>query len=97
MSELESYEAPTVDRGYHVYVAAWEAAVGQTLPCKREGGNIHNSYVVAVVENNDTPTDNHTLHSMKIFAVKTFANCPETTKFTKVFTREKFPLYGIHY
>ena len=28
-------------------------------------------------------------YSLKIFAVKTFANCPETAKFTKVFTREK--------
>ena len=32
---------------------------------------------------------------MKIFAVKTFANCPETVKFTKVFVCERFLLYGI--
>ena len=31
---------------------------------------------------------------MKIFAVKTFANCLETAKFVKVFTLEIFPLYG---
>ena len=41
MSKLESYKVVTVDRGYHVYVAVWEAAFGQILPCKREGGNIH--------------------------------------------------------
>ena len=35
------------------------------------------------------------LYSIKIFAVKTFANCPETVKFAKVFTRETFLLYGI--
>ena len=35
------------------------------------------------------------LYSMKIFAVKIFANCPETAKFAKVFIREKFPLYCI--
>ena len=58
MSKLESYKVATVDRGYHVYVAVWEAAVGQILPCKREGGNIHDPYAVAVVENNDTPIDN---------------------------------------
>ena len=34
------------------------------------------------------------LYSMKIFTVKTFANCPETAKFVKVFTCEGFPLYG---
>ena len=41
-----------------VYVAVWEAAVGQMLPCKLEGGNIHDPYAVAVVENNGTPIDN---------------------------------------
>ena len=34
ISELESYEVVTVDRGYHVYVSAYEAAVWQTLPCR---------------------------------------------------------------
>ena len=50
MSELESYEVETVARGYHVYVAVWEAAVGQIVPWQREGGNIHGPYAVAVVE-----------------------------------------------
>ena len=58
MSKLESYEVATVDRSYHVYVAVWEAAVEQVLPCKRVRGNIHNPCAVAVVENNDTPIDN---------------------------------------
>ena len=31
-----------------------------------------------------------------IFAVKIFANCPETAKFAKVFTSERFLLHGIH-
>ena len=60
MSEPESYEVATVDRGYHVYVKVWEATVGQILPCEREGGNVH-EYTVAVVENNDTPIDNDAL------------------------------------
>ena len=34
-------------------------------------------------------------YSMKIFAVTTFANCPKTAKFAKVFTRKRFSLYGI--
>ena len=33
-------------------------------------------------------------YSMKIFEVKTFVNCPKTAKFAKVFTSERFPLYG---
>ena len=49
----------TVDCGYPVYVAVWKAAGGQILPCQREGGNSHDPYVVAVVENNDTPIDNN--------------------------------------
>ena len=32
---------------------------------------------------------------LKIFTVKTFADFPETAKFAKVFTHEKFMLYGI--
>ena len=55
------YEVTIVDRGYHVYIAVWEAAVGQILPCEWEGGNIYNPYAVTVVENNDTPIDNDIL------------------------------------
>ena len=36
-------------------------------------------------------------YSMKIFEVRTFANCPKTVKFAKVFIRERFPLYGSEY
>ena len=32
---------------------------------------------------------------MKVFAVKTFMNYPETAKVAKVFIHERFPLYGI--
>ena len=81
MSELESYEVATVDRGYYAYVAVWETAVGQILHCQREGGNIHGPYAVAVVENNDTPIDNDAPLSMKIVGVQSFANRPETAKF----------------
>ena len=34
-------------------------------------------------------------YSVKTFAVKALANCPQTWKFAKVFTRERFPLYCI--
>ena len=55
MSELK---VVTIDRDYHVDVAAREAAVRQILPCQRDGGNIIDPYVVAVMEDNDTPFDN---------------------------------------
>ena len=41
-----------------MYFAGWGAAVGQILPCKQTGGNIHDPYNVVVVDNNDTPIDN---------------------------------------
>ena len=31
-------------------MAVWEAAVGQILPCQRKGGNIQDSYAIAVVK-----------------------------------------------
>ena len=82
LSELESYEVETVDRGYHVYVAVWEAAVGQIPPCQREGGNIHDLYAVAAVENNDTPIDNDTPHSMKISRLKLLRSALKPRKFS---------------
>ena len=32
------YEVAIVDRGYHVYVAVWKAAVGQIATALRVGG-----------------------------------------------------------
>ena len=83
----------TVVRGYRVYGADWEAPVGQILPCQREGGNIHDPYAVAVVE--EGVVVGHAPALNENFRVKTFANCPKTAKFAKVFTRERFPLYGM--
>ena len=58
MSKLENYKVATADQGYNVYVAVWEATVGQIMPCKRKGSNIHDPYAFAVVEINDTPVNN---------------------------------------
>lgn len=38
-------------RGYHVYQAVWDAAVGEVLVCKREPTNAVDRYAVAVVKN----------------------------------------------
>ena len=57
-TRLSELEAATVDRGYYAYEVAWKPAVGQIMPCEREGGNSDDPYTVAVVENNDSPIDN---------------------------------------
>ena len=64
MSELESHKVETIVWGYHVCVAVWEIAVGQILPWV--AGNIHDWYIVAAVENNDTPINNDAPYLMKI-------------------------------
>ena len=46
---MSTYSVETIVRGYHVYRAVWEAAVGQVLPCQRERGNAHDPYAVAVL------------------------------------------------
>lgn len=38
----------SVVRGYHVYKDVWTAAIGEELVCKRERGNSHDIYAVAV-------------------------------------------------
>ena len=41
---MSTYTVETIVRGYHVYRAVWEAAIGQVLPCKQERGNVHDPY-----------------------------------------------------
>ena len=45
--EVESYEVESMIRGYQ---EVWEAAIGETLPCQQERGNIHDPYAVTVFE-----------------------------------------------
>ena len=37
-------------RGYHVYKDLWAAVIGEELVCRRERGNSHNVYAVAVTK-----------------------------------------------
>ena len=92
MSELK---VATIDQCYHVYMEAWEAAGGQVLPCQRGGGNVIDSYAVTVVESNNTAIDNDNPVLNANFMVNTLANCPESTKFARVSTRERFH-YTVH-
>ena len=45
--KMSTYTVETIVRGYHVYRAVWEAAIGQVLPCKQERGNVHDPYTAA--------------------------------------------------
>ena len=37
-------------RGYHVYKAIWDAAMGEELPCEREPANLADVCAVAVIK-----------------------------------------------
>lgn len=41
-------------RGFHVYKNEWNPVLGETLLCKREFGNIHDPYAVAVFRDKTT-------------------------------------------
>ena len=44
-----AFSIETVVRGYHVYKEIWEAAIdGVELPSKREIGNAHDPFAVAI-------------------------------------------------
>ena len=63
-----------------------------------EGGNINGQYSTSgygvVVKHDDTHIDNDCPVLNKTFAAKTFTNCLKSAKSAKVFTTERFPLYG---
>ena len=44
----EFFERKCCIRGYHVYKEVWEAAVEESLVCKREPKNAFDRYAVAV-------------------------------------------------
>ena len=48
-STMAIHEMETCVRGFHVYTAIWEAAVGEELECGREKGNRVDRYAVAIV------------------------------------------------
>ena len=37
-------------RGYHVYKDIWEAPIAELLACRKEEGNVHDPYCVAVID-----------------------------------------------
>ena len=99
MNELLEYTKwrQLIEGTMSTYVAVWEAAVGQILPCQREGGNIHDPYMyaVTVVENNDTSIDNDA-PTLKTFRDKELSPiAPETAQFAKDITHEGLPLSGM--
>ncbi len=51
---MGSFSVETVVRGFHVYNEVWDAAVGEELPCRRDVGNSHDPYAVAMVRASTT-------------------------------------------
>ena len=37
-------------RGYHVYKDIWKAPIAEVLACRKEVGNVHDPYCVAVID-----------------------------------------------
>ena len=54
MAADNSFSLSTVVRGYHVYKHLWEAAEGETLPCRCERTNLHDPFAVAITKNDET-------------------------------------------
>ena len=48
---METIERYMVIRGFHVYKTIWDAAIGETLRCKREKDNNSDRYAIAVLQN----------------------------------------------
>ena len=42
------FNVETMVYGYHDYQNAWDAPIGEILSCKREVGNIHDIFAVAI-------------------------------------------------
>ena len=44
------------ERIHHVYKDIWEAPVAEVLACRKEEGNVHNPYCVAVIDRHEVPS-----------------------------------------
>ena len=47
-SEMYSFSLTTAVCGFHVYKNVWEPTIGEVLSCKRDIGNTHNMFAVAI-------------------------------------------------
>ena len=85
----------TVDRGYHVYVAVWDAAVGQILPCKRERSMIPTLSPLSRIMTR--PFDNDTRYRLSVlqnFHAENFRELPPNREIRESCHRERFPRYS---
>ena len=46
---MENFELEAMIRGYHEYQTVWSPVQGELLDCRREPGNRHDPYAVAVI------------------------------------------------
>ena len=51
---MSSFTVETVVRGFHIYKEVWHAVIGDVLPCRRDLGNPHDLYAVAMVRASNT-------------------------------------------
>ena len=63
-----TFSIKTVVRGYHVYKEIWNATMdGIELPCKREIGNAHDPFAIAIKK--VTPTGDETVgHTPRVIS-----------------------------
>ena len=53
-SDRENYYLDTCVRGHHVYMRVWTPHVGEILGTRKEAGNNHDRFAVAVLKDDRT-------------------------------------------
>ena len=48
-----SFSLTTAVHGFHVYKDVWELTIGEVLSCKRDIGNSHDTFAVAIKNNSE--------------------------------------------
>ena len=49
VNEVALFTVEEMVRGYHEYCDVWDAVLGEELPCRREPGNPHDPFAVAII------------------------------------------------
>ena len=47
---MVAFSVESMVRGYHVYQSIWTPSVGEELLCRKEPGNSHDPFAVAVID-----------------------------------------------
>lgn len=49
LDQEATFEMESSIRGYHIYKGVWEPHNRESLSCRRESGNVHDPYAVAMI------------------------------------------------